>query len=330
LPPLLFPEREGGKATGSAGIMKPPENIKDFLFEKTTTLFALCVLALTLLLFGLLVRESLPAIRKIGASFVTNTTWDPVLEKFGALPFLYGTVVSSFLAILIALPLGVGTAIFINEFAPAWLKTPVSLLAELLAAIPSVIYGLWGIFVLVPFLRDYCMKPVSSVLGWIPLFQGPVYGPSMLAAGVLLSIMIVPFILSVSREVLATVPQVQKEAVLSLGGTHWEMIRIVIGQHCIPGIFGATILALGRALGETMAVTMVIGNRPDIILSLFQPGYSMAAVIANEFTEATSDLYLSALVEIGLVLFLLSIVVNFAAKMILSRFTPRASRRGAG
>ena len=310
--------------------MKPRENIKDFLFEKTTALFALFVLALTLLLFAILVRESLPAIRKIGAAFVTNTTWDPVLEEFGALPFLYGTVVSSFLAILIALPLGVGSAIFINEFAPEWLKTPVAFLAELLAAIPSVIYGLWGIFVLVPVLRDWFMKPVSRFLGWIPLFQGPVYGPSMLAAGVLLSIMIVPFILSVSREVLATVPRVQKEAVLSLGGTHWEMIWIVIGQHCVPGIFGATILALGRALGETMAVTMVIGNRPEIILSLFQPGYSMAAVIANEFTEATGDLYLSALVEIGLVLFLLTIVVNFAAKMILRHFTPQASRRRTG
>ena len=307
--------------------MKARANIKDFLFEKTTALFALCVLTLTLLLFGLLVRESLPAIRKIGASFATNTTWDPVLEEFGALPFLYGTVVSSFLAILIALPLGVGAAIFINEFAPEWLKTPISFLAELLAAIPSVIYGLWGIFVLVPILRDYFMKPISYALGWIPLFQGPVYGPSMLAAGILLSIMILPFILSVSREVLATVPRVQKEAVLSLGGTHWEMIRIVIGQHCIPGIFGATILGLGRALGETMAVTMVIGNRPDIVWSLFQPGYSMAAVIANEFTEATGDLYLSALVEIGLVLFLLTIVVNFAAKLILMRFTPAASKR---
>ena len=307
--------------------MKLRGNIKDFLFEKTTALFALCVLGLTLLLFGLLVRESLPAIRKFGAAFVTGTTWDPVFEEFGALPFLYGTVISSFLAILIALPLGVGAAIFINEFSPEWLKTPISFLAELLAAIPSVIYGLWGIFVLVPILRDYFMKPVSRALGWIPLFQGPVYGPSMLAAGVLLSIMILPFILSVSREVLATVPRVQKEAVLSLGGTHWEMIRIVIGQHCIPGIFGATILGLGRALGETMAVTMVIGNRPDIVLSLFQPGYSMAAVIANEFTEATGDLYLSALVEIGLVLFLLTIVVNFAAKLILSRFTPAASKR---
>jgi phosphate transport system permease protein len=222
--------------------------------------------------------------------------------------------------------LSVGAAIFINEFAPPWMKTPVSFLAELLAAIPSVIYGLWGIFVLVPVLRDIFMKPVAKYLGWIPLFKGPVYGPSMLAAGVLLSIMIVPFILSVSREVLATVPQRQKEAVLSLGGTRWEMIRIVIGQHCIPGIFGATILGLGRALGETMAVTMVIGNRPEAILSLFQPGYSMAAVIANEFTEAIGDVYLSSLILIGLILLAMTFAVNLAAKWILTKMVARASR----
>ncbi|HEU5360244.1 MAG TPA: phosphate ABC transporter permease subunit PstC, partial [Candidatus Deferrimicrobiaceae bacterium] len=301
-------------------------NRKDLLFEKATALFAFGVLFLALLLFGLLVRESLPAIRKFGASFLTNRTWNPVLEEFGALPFLYGTVVSSLIAIVIAVPLGVGSAIFINEFAPDRLKAPVSFLAELLAAIPSVIYGLWGIFVLVPILRDYFMKPVSHALGWIPLFRGPVYGPSLLAAGVLLAIMIVPFILSMSREVLATVPQVQKEAVLSLGGTRWEMVRIVVGQHCLPGIFGATILGLGRALGETMAVTMVIGNRPDVLLSLFRPGYSMAAVIANEFTEATGDLYLSALIEIGLVLFLLTIAVNLAAKGILRWMVSRGAR----
>jgi phosphate transport system permease protein len=219
----------------------------------------------------------------------------------------------------------VGAAIFINEFAPPWLKAPVSLLAELLAAIPSVIYGLWGIFVLVPILRDGFMKPLTKYLGWIPLFKGPVYGPSMLAAGVLLSIMIIPFILSVSREVLATVPQRQKEAVLSLGGTRWEMIRIVIGQHCLPGIFGATILGLGRALGETMAVTMVIGNRPEIFTSLFQQGYSMAAVIANEFAEA-GGIQLSSLVLIGLLLMLVTLVVNLAANRILSKMVARASR----
>ena len=305
---------------------KTGENIKDLVFERTTGAFAFLVLFLAVLLFAVLLRESLPALRKFGAAFLVSGTWDPVLEKFGALPFIYGTVVSSFLAILIAVPLSVGAAIFINEFAPPWMKTPVSFLAELLAAIPSVIYGLWGIFVLVPVLRDGLMKPVAKYLGWIPLFKGPVYGPSMLAAGMLLAIMIIPFILSVSREVLATVPQRQKEAVLSLGGTRWEMLRVVIGQHCIPGIFGATILGLGRALGETMAVTMVIGNRPEALLSLFQPGYSMAAVIANEFTEAVGDAHLSSLVLIGLILFAMTFAVNLAAKGILARLVARASR----
>ncbi|HWS15940.1 MAG TPA: phosphate ABC transporter permease subunit PstC [Candidatus Methylomirabilis sp.] len=301
-------------------------NVKDLLFERTTGVFALLVLSLAVLLFAVLLRESIPALRKFGAAFLVTGTWDPVLDQFGALPFIYGTLVSSFLAILIAVPLSVGAAIFIDEFAPPWMKTPVSFLAELLAAIPSVIYGLWGIFVLVPILRDGFMKPVTKVLGWIPLFKGPVYGPSMLAAGVLLAIMIIPFILSVSREVLATIPQRQKEAVLSLGGTRWEMLRIVIGQHCIPGIFGATIIGLGRALGETMAVTMVIGNRPEALLSLFQPGYSMAAVIANEFTEAVGDVYLSSLVLIGLILFAMTLAVNLAAKWILTKMVARASR----
>lgn len=300
-------------------------NPKDLAFEKASALFAFAVLALTVLLFVVLLRESLPALRKFGARFLVSGTWDPVADQYGALPFIYGTLLSSFLAVLIAVPLSVGAAIYINEFAPAWLKNPVSFLAELLAAIPSVIYGMWGIFVLVPLLRDGFMKPAAKYLGWIPLFRGPVYGPSVLAAGALLSIMIVPFILSVSREVLATVPQRQKEAVLSLGGTRWEMLRIVIGQHCIPGIFGATVLGLGRALGETMAVTMVIGNRPEVFLSLFQQGYSMAAVIANEFAEA-GGLQLSSLILVGLLLFLVTFVVNLAAKWILKKMVARASR----
>src|SRR5512147_2629948 len=304
---------------------KTGENIKDLVFERTTGAFAFLVLFLAVLLFAVLLRESLPALRKFGAAFLVSGTWDPVLEKFGALPFIYGTLVSSFLAVLIAVPLSVGAAIFIDEFAPPWMKTPVSFLAELLAAIPSVIYGLWGIFVLVPVLRDGIMKRVTKYLGCIPLFKAAVCGPSMLAAGVLLSIMIIPFILSVSREVLATVPQRQKEAVLSLGGTRWEMLRIVIGQHCLPGIFGAAILGLGRALGETMAVTMVIGNRPEIFVSLFQQGYSMAAVIANEFAEA-GGLQLSSLILIGLLLMLVTFVVNLAAKGILSKMVARASR----
>ena len=300
-------------------------NPKDLAFERASAFFASVVLFLAALLFAVLLRESLPALRKFGAAFLVSGTWDPVLEQFGALPFLFGTVVSSFLALLIAVPLSVGAAIFIDEFAPPWMKAPVPLLAELLAAIPSVIYGLWGIFVLVPVLRDRFMKPLADHLGWIPLFKGPAYGPSMLAAGVLLSIMIIPFILSVTREVLATVPRRQKEAVLSLGGTRWEMIRIVIGQHCLPGIFGAAILGLGRALGETMAVTMVIGNRPEIFASLFQQGYSMAAVIANEFAEA-GGLHLSSLILIGLLLMMVTLVVNLAAKGILSKMVARASR----
>lgn len=301
-------------------------NIRDLLFERATAFFALCVLALTLLLLALLVRESLPALRKFGLAFLTGTNWDPVAEEYGVLPFLYGTIVTSAIALLVAVPLAVGGAVYINEFAPPWLKGPVAFLAELLAAIPSVIYGLWGIFVLVPILRDRLMKPVAEALGWIPLFKGPVYGPSMLAAGLLLAIMVVPFVLSVSREVMATVPQRQKEAVLSLGGTRWETIRIVVGQHCIPGIFGAAILGLGRAIGETMAVTMLIGNRPEILFSIFQPGHSMAAVIANEFTEATGDLYLSALIAVGLMLFLLTFIVNLAARWILQRLVARAAR----
>jgi phosphate transport system permease protein len=305
--------------------LKTGRNPKDRIFENASAFFAFAILFLTVLLFAVLLRESMPAIRKFGATFLYSGTWDPVEDQYGALPFIYGTLVSSFLAILMAVPLSVGAAIFINDFAPPWMKNPVAFLAELLAAIPSVIYGLWGIFVLVPLLRDGFMKPMAKYLGWIPLFKGPAYGPSVLAAGVLLGIMIVPFILSVSREVLATVPQRQKEAVLSLGGTRWEMIRIVLGQHCIPGIFGATVLGLGRALGETMAVTMVIGNRPDIFSSLFDQGYSMAAVIANEFAEA-GGLQLSSLILIGLLLFFVTFIVNLASKWMLSMMVKSASR----
>jgi len=304
--------------------LKTGRNPKDRFFEGVAAFFAFTILALAALLFVVLLRESMPAIREFGASFLVSGAWDPVEDQYGALPFIYGTLVSSFLAIAMAVPLSVGAAVFINDFAPAWLKNPVAFLAELLAAIPSVIYGLWGIFVLVPVLRDWFMKPVSKYLGWIPIFKGPAYGPSVLAASVLLAIMVVPFILSVSREVLATVPQRQKEAVLSLGGTRWEMIRIVVGQHCIPGIFGATVLGLGRALGETMAVTMVIGNRPDIFTSLFQQGYSMAAVIANEFAEA-GGLQLSSLILIGLLLFLLTFIVNLASKWMLSKMLKSAA-----
>ncbi len=257
---------------------------------------------------------------EFGWGFITSTAWNPALGDFGALPFIFGTVVSSLLALLIALPLAVGLAIFLTELAPRWLAAPVGFATELLAAIPSVVYGLWGIFVLVPWLRESVQRPLADRFGHaIPLFEGPVYGVSMLAGGVILSIMIIPFISAVSREVLAAVPRNQREAALALGATRWEMTWQVALPYALPGIVGAAILGLGRALGETMAITMVIGNRPDIALSLFAPGYTMASVLANEFAEASGDLYLAALMQIALILFGITIVVNSFARLLVWR-----------
>jgi phosphate transport system permease protein len=240
----------------------------------------------------------------------------PVLKHFGALPFIYGTLVSSILALLLAVPLAVGSAIFIIEIAPAWVGAPISFLMELLAAIPSVIYGLWAIFILAPILREYIQPLLAKYLGWTGLFNGPAYGIGMLAAGVILAIMIVPIIASITRDVMSAVPQQQREAVLALGATRWEMIRIGVLRNARTGIIGAVILGLGRALGETMAVTMVIGNSPEISKSLFAPGYTLASVIANEFGEATG-LYLSATTEIGLVLFVVTLIVNALAQALI-------------
>ena len=276
-----------------------------------------------------MIVAALPSVKAFGWRFPVTSTWDPVASSFGALPFVYGTVVSSLLALLIALPLSLGAAIYLAEFAPPTIRSAIAFLIELLAAIPSVVYGLWGIFVLAPWLRQWVQPALGASLGFLPLFQGPPYGVGMLAAGLILAIMIVPFITAVGQEVLLAVPNVQREAALALGATRWETTRLAVLRYGRSGLIGAVLLGLGRALGETMAVTMVIGNRPDIVLSLFQPGYSMAAVIANEFTEATGDLYLSALVEIGLVLFLLTIVVNLAAKRILKRMVPGSSKRAA-
>ncbi len=263
-----------------------------------------------------LVVQSLPAIRQFGWRFLLTTNWDPVAESFGALPFIYGTLVSSLLAMLIAVPLGVGAAIYLAELAPFWIRPPIGFLIELLAAVPSVVYGLWGIFILAPWLRVWVQPALAATLGFLPLFQGPPYGVGMLAAGIILSVMTVPFIATVSREVLLAVPNSQREAALALGATRWETIRIAVLQYGRSGLVGAVLLGLGRALGETMAVTMVIGNRPEIAWSLFAPGYTMASVLANEFTEATSDLYLSALVEIGLLLFVVTVIVNALARLL--------------
>ncbi|MBI3802688.1 MAG: phosphate ABC transporter permease subunit PstC [Nitrospirae bacterium] len=289
-------------------------------------LIALSVLLITAVIAFELYWHSRLSIAKFGWAFLWQSTWDPVAEEFGALPFLYGTLVTSIIGLLIAIPIGLGVAIFLSELAPRWLSDPITFLVELLAAIPSVIYGLIGIFVLVPWIRNVLEPILSATLGFLPIFQGAPYGVGMLTAGIVLAIMVIPFIVSVSREVLIAVPRSQREAILSLGATRWEMVWIAILPYARSGILGSIFLALARALGETMAVTMVIGNRPEISASLFEPGYTMASVIANEFTEATSDLYVSALVEIGLVLFAVTVVVNALARLLIYSVS---TKRGA-
>ena len=294
----------------------PARTAPDRIFKYLTVAAALSVVAVVLLIVFELVWHSRLAISKFGFGFFAGSNWDPVSGEFGAFPFIYGTLVSSLIALIIAVPLGIGVAVFINEMCPRSLRGLLSFTVELLAAIPSVIYGLWSIFVLVPFLRVHIDPFLKKYFGWTSLFTGPIYGIGMLAAGVILSIMVVPFISSITREVMLTVPQHQREGVLALGATQWEMIRTGILRNARAGIIGGIILGLGRALGETMAVTMVIGNRPEIAKSLFAPGYTMASMIANEFTEATGRLYLSAIIEIGLALFLLTLVVNALARLL--------------
>ena len=275
---------------------------------------ALVVLAILALIVWQLVGRSQQSWHAFGWKFFGAQDWDPVNDQYGALPFIYGTLVSSILSLIIAVPLAVGVAVFTTEMCPRWLRGPLSFTVELLAAIPSVIYGLWAIFVLVPILRNYIQPFLAKTLGWTGLFSGPPFGIGMLAAGIILAIMVIPIISSIAREVLSVVPQHQREAALALGATRWEMIRVAVLRNARAGIVGGVILGLGRALGETMAVTMVIGNRPEIAKSLFAPGYTMASVLANEFSEAAGDLYLSALIEIGLALFLVTIVVNALAR----------------
>jgi phosphate transport system permease protein len=279
------------------------------------------VLVLVALIIYELITGGALAWHAFGWKFFLGRDWDPVNDQFGALTFVYGTLVSSLLALLIAVPLAVGVAVFITEMCPRWLKGPIAFTTELLAAIPSVIYGLWAIFVMVPLLRQYVEPWLGKTLGWTGLFEGTPYGIGMLAAGMILAIMIIPIISSITREVMTAVPQHQREAVLALGATRWEMIRIGVLRNARAGILGGIILGLGRALGETMAVTMVIGNRPEIARSLFAPGYTMASVIANEFSEATGNLYLSSLIEIGLALFIVTIFVNVLAQLLVCTVT---------
>ncbi len=300
--------------------------IPDAVFGVIILLSAISVFAIVVLVVWELIEKSQLSLHQFGVSFFYGHDWDPVAGSFGAMPFIYGTLVSSFLALLLAVPASIGVAVFVTEMCPQRLRAIISFLVELLAAIPSVVYGLWGVFVLAPLLREYVQPFLAKSLGWTGFFDGPMYGLGMLAAGIILAIMVVPVIASITREVMTAVPQNQREAVLALGATRWEMIRMGVLRNARIGIVGGVILGLGRALGETMAVTMVIGNRPEIAKSLFAPGYTMASVIANEFTEATGDLYLSALVEIGLALFLVTLVVNALARLLVWSITGGTAR----
>ena len=291
----------------------------DRVYRRVLTGFALALPVLILIILGVLFVDALPALRRFGPSFLWTSTWDPIAEIYGAAPMIFGTLASSLLALLIAVPLALSVAIFLTEFSPRWLRQPVAFLVELLAAIPSVVYGLWGIFVLIPFLRSYVVPPLKAVFGWTPFLQGVFYGNSLFAGGIILAIMIVPYIAAVSREVLIAVPASQREAALAMGATRWEAVRSAVLPYGRAGLMGAIILGLGRALGETMAVTMLIGNRHDISVSLLQPAYTMAAAIANEFSEATTGMYQSALVEVGLILFVLTVAVNAVARILIWR-----------
>src|SRR6202451_3899185 len=275
-----------------------------------------------------LMEGAKPTIQKFGWHFLVSSDWDPVNDLYGALPFIYGTLLSSIIALVIAVPISIATAVYLTELAPQWLRQPLTMFIELLAAVPSVILGLWGIFVMVPFLRDHFFPLLQKYLGFLPFFKGPIYGVSMLAGGIIVAIMIIPIITSVSREILRSVPGLQREAAYALGATRWEVTRIAVLSYAKKGLFGAVILGLGRALGETMAVTMVIGNRPEIARSLLAPAYSMASVIANEFSEASDELYLSALIEIGLALFIVTIIVNALARVLVWAVTRGAPVRG--
>lgn len=300
----------------------------DKIFKSAITACGLAVLGVLVLIVYELMNGSTLSWHAFHFRFFASSDWDPVNELFGALPFVYGTLVSSLVALIIAVPLAVGVAVFTTEMCPKVLRAPISFLVELLAAIPSVIYGLWAMFILVPLLSDHVQPFLATYFGWTGLFEGPPYGIGMLAAGIILAIMIIPIISSITREVLMVVPQHQREGVLALGATRWEMIRVGVLRNARAGIVGGIILGLGRALGETMAVTMVIGNRPQIVKSLFAPGYTMASVLANEFSEATGDTYLSALVEIGLALFIVTIIVNALAQLLVWTVTRGQPARG--
>ncbi len=289
----------------------------DTVFRSILVVFAATILLIVVAMISMLVWNSMPTIKAFGIGFLFGSEWKPATSIFGALPFIYGTIVSSLIALIIAVPLSLGIAIYLVEQAPKYLATPIAFMVELLAAIPSVVYGLWGIFVLAPFIRNYLGVFLQDYFGWLPLFGGRLTGIGMLTGGIIMALMITPIVTAVVRDVLEVIPNTQRDAALALGATKWEATRIVLG-NAAPGIAGAVVLGLGRALGETMAVTMVIGNSAQISASLFEPAYTIASVLAANFAEATDELYLSALIEMGLVLFLVTFVVNGLAKVLVA------------
>ncbi len=293
----------------------------DRIFANLTLFFACVIVAILIGMVIALNIDAMPALRKFGIDFIGSMSWNAVTGEFGALPAIYGTLLSSAIGLIIAVPTSLGAAIFLVELAPGWIRGPGSFLIEMLAAIPSVIIGLWGLFILVPFVREPIEKWLGANLGFIPLFQGPPFGLGFLAAGIILAIMVIPIITAMSRDVMQAVPASQREAILALGATRWEMIRGAVLPYCRSGLVGAVILGLGRALGETMAVTMVIGNKYVVTASLFSPGTTIASKIAGEFGEATGNLFIGSLVELALVLFAVTMLVNIIARLMVWRLT---------
>ena len=333
-PPIPAPQVSSDSSAAPTAIRsflnsRPAGTVADKGFAALLLLCASSTFAIVLFILSILVLRSRLTLHQFGWRFFTSSAWDPVNGNFGAFPFIYGTLATSFLALLIAVPLALGVAVFLTELCPRPLRQPISFLTELLAAIPSVVYGLWAVFVLVPIMRDHLGPALSRVFGWTGLFTGPNFGVGLLTASIILAIMILPIISSLTRDIMLAVPNSQREAALALGATRWEMIRMGVLRNSRIGIVGAVMLGLGRALGETMAVTMVIGNHASIARSLFAPANTLASVIAGEFSEATGDLYLSALIEIGLALFLVTVVVNAAARLMVWAVTRGAPARAA-
>lgn len=306
--------------------IKARKKLSDIFFENLTLIFAFLIVVLVGYIIYIMFKDSHSSREAFGFGFIFSENWDPVKDSFGALTFIYGTIISSLIALIIALPVSIGVAIFLSELAPQVIKNTISFMIEILAAIPSIIYGFWGIFVLAPFLRTTLQPFLQSTLGFLPVFQGNPIGFGLLTAGIILAIMITPIITAITRDVLKAIPVSQREAAYALGATKWEAIKMAL-LNAKSGILGATVLGLGRAVGETMAVTMVIGNKAQIKASLFEPAYSMASVIANEFAEASGGLHISSLIEVGLILFGVTFIINSFARLLIYSYTRKAEAK---